>query len=153
MLQTERQILFLDLTLDLIEDGLLLCPAGKEIVLHQLLCNGAGTLRCAEGGDVFRQRTDDAPHVDTVMMVKPFVLDGDDCSLQIIRDLLQRNVNAVGLPALELLDLPALLIQYRSEILVGRHVLQIQTGSPYDADQGEQKHQHHEDHHRAEDAE
>ena len=119
MLKTNSQILFLDLPLDLIENVFLLRPSGEEIVFHQLLSDGAGSLRGTEGRDVPGQCADDAAHINAVMMVKTLVLDGNDGPLQVIRDLIQRDIDSVGFSPLQFLDLLAVFVQNSSEILIG----------------------------------
>ena len=53
------------------------------------------------------------------MMVKTLVLDGNDGPLQVIRDLIQRDIDSVGFSPLQFLDLLAVFVQNSSEILIG----------------------------------
>ena len=90
------QILLLEFTSEPFQPGGLIGPVGKHIVFQKLLGNGTGTLGESSGSDIFYESTEDTSYVDSVVLVKTFILNGNYRMLQIHRNLFDGNRQTVG---------------------------------------------------------
>ena len=93
--QRDCQVLLLDLPLDLVKKCRLIHPVRKNIVLKELLRDGACSLRKIPFCNSLVKGTHDPPGIDPEMLVEPFVLDRDDCLLKGFRHLRQFYINTV----------------------------------------------------------
>ena len=91
------QILFLDLSLDPVLCGLV-GPVCENIVLDQLLCDRTGSLgKIKSAGDADIEGPENAGDVDASVLVEALILDRDESVLQVFRDSLPGDRDAVGI--------------------------------------------------------
>ena len=134
--QCDRQILLLDLPLDLLKEGGLVHPVREDIVLQELLRDGAGSLREVPLHDPPVEGTRDSLRIDPEMLVEPFVLDRYDRLLQRFRHLGELYVDAVRFLAGECEDDIPVLVQHVGPVAVRLRVEDTDGWSPDDTVRG-----------------
>ena len=103
--------LLLELSLDPVNQSLLLRPGREDIVLKQLLGDGTRSLRELEAvfySDV--QSTDNTLGVDSVVLIKTTVFDGDHAFLKVFRYIVESNGDTVRVGCGQFLELISLRI-------------------------------------------
>ena len=113
------------LLLELADHGLLLRflrEIRENTVLDQLLGNRGRALRKVACRYSFPARAYNADDIHAVMLVESGILDRDKCVLQILRNHIQRNRNAVGIGGDELRGLFALIVIDKSRVPGRRNV-------------------------------
>ena len=99
------KVLFLKLTCESLKLSRLAGPVCEYVILQKLLSNCTGTLGKISGGDSFYSCTENTFHINTIMFIKSFILNGDYCMLQIYRNLIQSNWQSVRIRCGQLTDL------------------------------------------------
>ena len=122
--QLQRQVLLLQLTFDHLDHVVVFfCPGGKDRVFQKLLGNGAGSLLL---GSLCLEElvcgADDTLHVNAVMLVKPFVLDGYEGLSQPCGNLVDGHIDPVGVHADILVDLISFFVIYDSGLARGDNI-------------------------------
>ena len=131
------QILLLEFTCEPFQPGGFLGPVGKYIIFQKLLGNGTGTLGETSGSDIFYESTEDTSYVDSVVLVKTFILNSNYRMLQIHRNLFDGNRQSVGAWRSQLTQLVSVYVIQKGCISQRRniHVICIR-GIIYDSPKG-----------------
>ena len=123
--QLNRKILLLDFSLDSFAQCLFLSPGRQDGIFDQLLSDGAGTLLPFEAGLYGGYAGTENPHdVDTVVLVKTLILDGDKGVCQIGGNLIHRNGDTVGVLGDQLRHLVSLAVINKGRVSGGSCILQ-----------------------------
>ena len=69
----------------------------KDTILKKLLCDRTGTFREISGSESFHSGTKNTFYVNTVMFIETFILNCDNCMLQINRYLIESDRQSVGI--------------------------------------------------------
>ena len=96
LFQLDRQILLLQLSLDLIQHAILRHEV-KDIILQQLLGDRTCTLCSSESADYkFDSRTDHTLNINSIVIIESLILDGDKCFLHMLWNIIQFYIRTVG---------------------------------------------------------
>ena len=109
-LDFNSQILFLNLTCKTLKPCRLLRPVCKYIILQKLLCNRTCTFWKISRGKVLYKSTENTSYVDTIMLIKTFILDCDNRMLKIHRNLINRYRKSIRTRCRQLAKLIAISI-------------------------------------------
>ena len=127
LLELYSQELFLEFALDPVKQGDLLRPGRENVVFQQLLGYCARSLRKFEAILYSDHRsTDDAFGIDSAMLIKALVFDGNDRILKVYGNIINRHCDSVRIRGRELLQLKFISVAVRrvneSRIAAGRDI-------------------------------
>ena len=126
LFQFQGKILFLDLTFQFFGEGIFGGPVREDVILEQLLGDGAGTF-CKLSAfqyilDTYICGTEDTLDINAVVCVETGILDGDKGILQILWNHIDGDGDTVGISGYQLGGLVVLNIIHKSREPGGCHI-------------------------------